>query len=204
MAEDTGNPIIPVDCALLGEEAFASQMFGHAAGAIQGVTGATLGCLRAADEGTLCLAHVEALSLEHQHQLLGVLKSRRVTPVGSDELISFDLRVITSSILDLQKQVQNRRLLPELYALLDAVSLNTLPLCRRSEDIEPLATGFLRELAEEFDEPPKRLTKDGYRRLTKHEWPGNVAELREVIERAAVFSEGKSLTAKSFAFLPPT
>lgn len=198
------QPMIPVDCSLLGESTFAGQMFGHEAGAMPAATGAALGCLRAADGGTVCLAHVEALALEFQHELLVALKSRKVTPVGGDDPIPFDVRVMTSSMLDLQKQVQDRKLLAELYTLLDAVSLNTVPLSKRREDIEPLAVGFLAELAEELGELPKQLMADGCQRLTKYGWPGNVAELREVIERAAVFSEGENLTARSFAFLPPS
>lgn len=195
------RPMIPVDCGLLGPETFASQMFGHEAGAFDGVTGAALGCLRASDGGTVCLANVEALSLEHQHQLLTALSKRKVTPVGGETSVPFDVRVITSSLHDLQKQVQDRRLLPQLYTLLDAVSLRALPLTKRLEDVEPLARGFLVELAEELEEPPKILMPDGCRRLQQHSWPGNVAELREAIERAAVFAEGDQLSARSFAFL---
>ncbi len=193
--------MIPVNCALLGPETFASQMFGHEEGAFEATTGSGLGCLRAADGGTLCLAHVEGLSLEHQHLLLTALSTGKVTPLGAETSVAFDVRVITSSLNDLQKQVQDRRLLPELYTLLDAVSLHTLPLSQRLEDIEPLAQGFLAELAEELDEPPKRLMPDGCRRLRQHAWPGNVAELREVIERAAIFAEGDQLNAWSFSFL---
>ncbi len=194
--------MIPVNCGLLGGEIFTTQMFGHVAGGLAGTTGAALGCLRAADGGTICLAHVETLSLEHQQQLLAALAARQVTPVGSDTPVPFDVRVITASLYDLQKQVQDRRLLPQLYTLLDAVSLRVIPLAERLEDIEPLAQQFLVELADELDEPLKQLTPAGCRRLQQYAWPGNVAELREVMERAAIFAERDQLSAASFAFLP--
>jgi DNA-binding NtrC family response regulator len=195
------NPMIPVDCSLLGPKTFAGQLFGHEAGAFPGAVGPALGCFRAADAGTLYLAHVETLALDLQEQLLAALKTRHVMPIGGDGPIAVDVRVITASVRDLQKQIQDRHLLPELYTTLDAVSLRALPLSKRLEDIEPLANHFLADLAEEFDEPPKHLAADGLQRLKKHTWPGNVAELREAMERAAVFWDGDELSAEAFGFL---
>ena len=100
------RPIVPVNCAVLGELTFASQLFGHEASALPGSSGGALGCLRAADGGTVCLAHVEALSLERQHELFTVLSSQSVTPVGGNHSVSFDVRVITSSLHDLQRLVE--------------------------------------------------------------------------------------------------
>ena len=195
------KPMVPVDCSRLGPATFASQLFGHEAGALPGAVGAALGCFRAADGGTLYLAHVASLKLDHQEQLLGALNSRTVVPLGGQDAIAVDVRVITASTHDLQKQIQERQLLPELYTMLDAVSLRTMPLAQRPEDIAVLAEFFLAELAEEFDEPPKRLAPDGLRQLQRHAWPFNVAELREVMERAAVFWDHDVLDASAFGFL---
>lgn len=195
------SPMIPVDCSLLTESTFASQLFGHEAGAMPGASGASLGCFRAADGGTILLANVATLPLERQRVLQSALNSGQVTAVGSETPVRVDVRLVTASYRSLQKDVSDRRLLPELYTLLDAVSLPTVALNQRSEDIAPLSAHFLVETAAEFDEPPKRLAKDGLARLEHYSWPGNITELRETIERAAVFSEKTELDASSFGFL---
>ena len=196
------SAMVPVDCSLLTETTFASQLFGHEAGAISGGTGAAMGCFRAADGGTLFLANVATLPLERQLVLQTALSSGQVTAVGSETPIPVDIRLVTASDRSLQKEVSDRRLLPELYTLLDAVSLPVIALNQRSEDIAPLAARFLLETAADFDEPPKHLAKDGLARLEHYSWPGNITELRETIERAAVFSEKTELDASCFAFLP--
>ena len=196
------RPMVPVDCSLLTDAVFASQLFGHEAGAFPGATGAAMGSFRAADGGTMLLANVETLSLERQQELQTALSARRITAVGSETPVPIDVRLVTASHRSLQKEVSDRRLLPELYTLLDAVSLTVVALQQRSEDIAPLAAQFLQEVAEEFDEPRKQLARDGLARLEHYHWPGNVTELRETIERGAVFSEKMELDASSFGFLP--
>lgn len=193
--------MVPVDCTMLGESTFASQLFGHEAGALPAAKGAGLGCFRAADRGTLYLGQVESLTLDQQRRLLQVLQTRKVTPLGAQKAVEVDVRVITASTHDLQKQVQERHLLPELYTVLDAVSLHTVPLARRREDIAPLAGQFLVEVAEDFEESPKTLAPEAVERLSHYSWPGNLSELREVIERAAIFWDGEVLTAHAFDFM---
>ena len=195
------KPLIPVDCSKFGEHSFASQMFGHTGGGIAGVGAPTLGVLRAADGGTLFLGRIDSLSIEMQQQLLEVLKSKQVTPLGGEKAISFDVRLIASSLSDLQKEVQGRCFLPELYTLLEAVSLATVPLVERSEDFGPLADFFLKELADDLEEPPRRLTPGAEQYLKKYSWPGNVLELQHVLERVALDSEREELDAGDFAFL---
>ena len=124
--------------------------------ALPGRHGGTLGCFRAADGGSLYLGQVEMLPLEFQPQMLEALITRRVTPLGAVESVGVDVRLICSSLCDLQKEIQHRHLMPELYTQLDAVSLRTLPLSARSEDIEPLARHFLAEVAEDYAQPPRR------------------------------------------------
>ena len=119
-----GQPMIPVDCSMLGESTFASQLFGHVAGALPGTSGPGLGAFRAAQGGTLYLAQVATLPLGQQVQLVDALRMRKVAPLGAAQMVAIDVRVITASTHDLQKQVQERRLLSELYTLLDAVSVH--------------------------------------------------------------------------------
>ncbi|MCE9545735.1 MAG: sigma 54-interacting transcriptional regulator [Planctomycetia bacterium] len=195
------RPFIPVDCSLLSENTFASQLFGHEPGAFAAAQGGTLGCFRAADGGTLFLGRVELLPLEFQPLLLDALKTRRITPLGGSKAVAIDVRLICSSLSDLQKEIQRRHLLPELYPQLDSVSLTIPPLADRAEDIELLARSFLATVAAEYGELPRRLGADAMRRLLSYSWPGNVAELRSALERAALMAERDLLTAADFSFL---
>lgn len=198
------HPIVPVDLSLYSEEQFHAQLFGHVDGGLPQATGEALGCLRAADGGTLYLSQVTSLPLGKQQELFDTLSRRSVIPLGGEEPQTFNVRIITSSARDLQKEVQDRKLLPELYTLLDAISLCTIPLAERREDIQLLADQFLAELAADLEEPRKRLTEAGVARLESYIWPGNITELREAVERAGVSTDEDTLTAKSFRFLPDT
>jgi len=195
------KPLVPVDCSRLGEQSFASQLFGHEAGAFAGLTGASLGAFRAADGGTLFLGRVEHLPLSFQPLLFDALKSGRVHPLGAKHPIAVDVRLICSSLSDLQKEIQNQRLIPELYAQLDAVSLPTVALSQRREDVIPLAEHFLAVTAQEYEDAPRKLSDAARKRLKRYAWPGNVAELRSALERAAVLADDETLGAADFDFL---
>lgn len=193
--------LVPVDCSRMGEQSFASQLFGHEEGAFAGLSGAALGSFCAADGGSLFLGQVERLPLPFQPLLLDALKSGQVHPLGAKRPVRVDVRLICSSLCDLQKEIQNQRLLPELYAQLDAVSLPTATLRERIEDIAPLAEYFLAVTAEDYGEAPRKLSDGALKKLKRHSWPGNIAELRNALERAAVLAYGDELTAADFDFL---
>jgi DNA-binding NtrC family response regulator len=197
----SGKPLVPVDCSRLGEQSFASQLFGHEEESFARLASAALGSFRAADGGTLFLGQVERLPLEFQPLLLDALKTGRVTPIGAKRPTQVDVRIICSSLCDLQKEIQQQRLIPELYAQLDAVSLPTIPLRERLADIPALAENFLAVVAEDYGDAPRTLSEEAVKRLKRYPWPGNIAELRTALERAAVLAFGDELTAADFAFL---
>ncbi|MCE9554207.1 MAG: sigma 54-interacting transcriptional regulator [Planctomycetes bacterium] len=195
------KPLVPVDCSRLGEQSFASQLFGHEEGAFAGLAGAALGSFRAADGGSLFLGQVERLPLTFQPLLLDAIKSGEVHPLGAKRPVRVDVRLICSSLCDLQKEIQSQRLIPDLYAQLDAVSLPTVALRERIEDIAPLAEYFLSVTAEDYGEVPRKLSDGALKKLKRHPWPGNIAELRTALERAAVLAYGDELAAADFDFL---
>jgi len=182
----SGKPFVPVDCASLRGEMFISQMFGHEAGAVSTATGAGLGSLRAADGGTIFLSRIDSLGLEEQERLLYVVSAGRARPMGVAQALDVDVRFIASSLGDLQKEVQGQCFLPELYARLEAVSLHTVELASRPEDIAPLADAFLDQMALDMRQPAKRLDARALAKLASYDWPGNVTELQRVVQRAAV------------------
>ena len=148
------KPFVPVDCSQLRGETFTSQLFGHEAGAFGASAGSSLGAMRVADGGILFLGRVDSLPLAEQQQLLDVLLSQKVMPLGSGEAITVDVRVIASSLSDLQKEVQGQCFMPELYTRLERVTLRTVELCHRVEDVASALGGF-------FESSRKRYRAEG-------------------------------------------
>ena len=190
------KPFIPVDCAAAAGTLFASHIFGHLKGAFTGAGYATLGCFRAAHGGTIFLDEVGELERDMQTKLLRVLQQRKVIPVGGHEEVPIDVRVIAATNRDLRCEVAADRFREDLYYRLHVVALRTLPLRERPEDIEHLARHFLHKLAITHGLPPKRLSKAALERLHWCDWPGNVRQLENVLERAAFLTPGDLIDAE--------
>jgi DNA-binding NtrC family response regulator len=181
------QPFIPVDCASMTGELMSSQLFGHVAGAFTGANCDALGCFRAANGGTILLDEIGELDLALQAKLLRVLQERVVTPVGSYRGERVDVRVVTATNRDLRAEVLARRFREDLYYRLDVVHLRTTALHDRPSDIPVLAEAFLEQLAEEGF-PRQRLSAEAREALVEHDWPGNVRQLRNVLEQAVIES----------------
>ncbi len=184
------RPFIPVDCAAVTGTLFVSHIFGHVQGAFTGASHAELGCFRAADGGTIFLDEIGELDFDLQAKLLRVLQQRTVIPVGSHEETSVDVRVIAATNRGLRQEVLAGGFRGDLYYRLNVVGLQTSPLKDHPEDIEILATEFLAKLAVHHGLPLKRLSDAALRGMHQYDWPGNVRELENVLERAALFTDG--------------
>jgi DNA-binding NtrC family response regulator len=187
------RPFIPVDCAVTTGTLFASHMFGHMKGSFTGATSATLGCFRAADTGTIFLDEIGEMELELQAKLLRVLQQRVVVPVGSHQEIPVDVRVLAATNRDLAREVEAGRFREDLYYRLNVVTIRTLPLRERPEDIPVLAERYLTELASRHGMPLCTLVPAAIEVLQGYAWPGNVRELENVLERAVMFSSGDAI-----------
>lgn len=187
------RPFIPVDCAVTTGTLFASHMFGHMKGSFTGATSATLGCFRAADTGTIFLDEIGEMELELQAKLLRVLQQRVVVPVGSHQEIPVDVRVLAATNRDLAREVEAGRFREDLYYRLNVVTIRTLPLRERPEDIPVLAERYLAELASRHGMPLCTLAPAAIEVLQGYAWPGNVRELENVLERAVMFSSGDEI-----------
>ena len=190
------KPFIPVDCAAATGMLFASHLFGHLKGAFTGASHAALGCFRAAHGGTIFLDEVGELESDMQTKLLRVLQQRMVIPVGGHEEVPIDVRVIAATNRDLRHEVAAGRFREDLYYRLHVVALRTLPLRERPEDIEHLARHFLHKLAITHGLPPKRLSEAALERLHWCDWPGNVRQLENVLERAVFLTPGDLIDAE--------
>ena len=188
-----GKPFIPVDCAVTTGTLFASHMFGHVKGSFTGASASTLGCFRAADGGTIFLDEIGEMELELQAKLLRVLQQRTVVPVGSHDEIPVDVRVVAATNRDLGHEVGQGRFREDLYYRLNVVTIRTVPLKDRPEDVPVLAARYLAELAARHGMPLCSLSPAAIEVLQAYAWPGNVRELENVLERAVMFSSGDEI-----------
>ena len=191
----SSQPFIPVDCTSLTGGLFASHLFGHVKGAFTGADYPRIGCFRAANGGTIFLDEIGELNLELQSLLLRTIQEREVTPLGSDQAIPVDVRIVAATNRDLAEDVRAGRFRLDLFYRLNVVALETSPLRERSEDIEGLANHFLHKMAAEHGYPLKRLSNEAIFALRANDWPGNIRQLQNVLERAVVFARGDAIEA---------
>lgn len=188
------GPFVAVDCTSIPASLFSSQLFGHSKGAFSGTVHDTLGSFRAADGGTIFLDEIGELNLELQCQLLRVIQERTVIPVGCHRSIPVDVRVVAATSRHLEAEVQAGRFRLDLFYRLNVVKLTTTSLHERLEDIAPLCEHFLDGFSIENGLPRKRLSPAAVCFLESCQWPGNIRQLQNLLERAVVFTEVDEIT----------
>ncbi len=181
-----GGPFIPVNCGAIPEGIVDSHLFGHARGSFSDAHADHLGLVRSADGGTLFLDEVGELPRKMQVRLLRLLEEREVQPVGSTAPISVDVRVIAATACDLPRLVAEGRLREDLFYRLNVIHLDIKPLRSRPGDVEGLVEEFNGDFADRAGRGRLRFTAGALRVLTRHPWPGNVRQLRTVLERLHV------------------
>jgi DNA-binding NtrC family response regulator len=185
------RPFVVVNCAAIPETLLESELFGHTRGAFTGAVQASTGRILAAQGGTLFLDEVGELPVSLQAKLLRFLDQKEVQRLGSAEAVRIDVRVVAATNADLEQRVREGRFRSDLYYRLSAFPLELPPLSERVADILPLAEFFLRHL-EPSGAAPLTLSPQAVRILEAHAWDGNVRELQQVIERAAILGDGAS------------
>jgi DNA-binding NtrC family response regulator len=188
------GPFVAVNCAAIPGELFESELFGHQRGAFTGAIRARRGKFELAHRGTIFLDEVGEVPLHLQAKLLRVLEERRVTPVGSDEPIEVDARVIAASNRDLRGEMQAGHFRRDLFYRLGVVELTIPPLRDRAEAIPELAESYLRAFREQLGREVGSLSPEALEALCRYDWPGNVRELVNVIERAVLLCRGHQIT----------
>ena len=183
------GPFVAVNCAAVHDTLLESELFGHEAGAFTGASHATLGFLRAADGGTILLDEIGDMSESLQGKLLRVLEERRVTPVGSDESVAVDIRVIAATHHDLAAMVEAGTFRRDLYYRLNVVRMSIPPLRERREDLPALARHITCKVAALLQTDVRSITPAAMSVLASHAWPGNVRQLANVIQRAYVLGQ---------------
>jgi DNA-binding NtrC family response regulator len=184
------GPFVVLNCAALPATLIADELFGHEKGAFTGAVQRRIGRLESAHRGTIFLDEIGDLPLEQQAHLLRFLQERTIDRVGGTKPIEVDARVICATHLDLARAVREGRFREDLYYRLHVLSLHLPALRERGNDIELLATFFLRKFAEEHGRPVDGFSADAWQRIRAHSWPGNVRELIGSIRRALVMADG--------------
>jgi two-component system response regulator FlrC len=194
------GPFIPVNCAAISEGLMESEVFGHEKGAFTGATSSRRGRLELADGGTLFLDEIGELKPELQAKLLRVLQDRRFERLGGTRTIQVDVRWVAATNRDLEGMVRRGEFREDLYHRLAVFPIRLPPLRERRHDLLPIAEALLARISAELGRPPLRLDGAARQRLLATHWSGNIREMANTLERAAILAEGEVLTAGD---LPP-
>jgi len=198
-----GNQFVAINCSAIPETLLEAELFGHVRGAFTGAVGNRVGRLEQAHKGTLLLDEVGTMSAPLQMKLLRTLQEREVERVGDSRTIKVDVRVIAATNSDLTKLVAAGKFREDLYYRLNVIPVRLPPLRDRREDIPLLVQHFLDRFCRELGPPRPTMTvsQQAMRRLMAYEWPGNVRQLENALERAVALSAGR--TQIELADLPP-
>ena len=187
-------PLVSVNCAALNENLLESELFGHEKGAFTGSDRQRKGRFEQADNGTIFLDEVGEIPLTIQVKLLRVIQEREFERVGGNQTIRVDVRVITATNKNLEKMVSDGTFRQDLFYRLNVISISIPPLRERRSDIPPLVSYFVSKFASENNKEIESISKEAMDVLLKYNYPGNVRELENVIQRAVVMTRGKILT----------
>ncbi len=188
------GPFVKIDCAALPSELLEAELFGYERGAFTGATQAKPGRLEAAHKGTLVLDEIAHLSREAQAKLLRVIERREFERLGGRRTVRVDARLVALTNVDLDDAVRRRAFREDLFYRLNVVRVRVPPLRERRGDVLPLAEKFLADYAAKHGRPARRFERSALSALFEYDFPGNVRELANVVERAVIVAEGETVT----------
>ncbi|MEO8459241.1 MAG: sigma-54 dependent transcriptional regulator [Dokdonella sp.] len=184
---------VPVNCGAIPSELMESEFFGHSKGSFTGAVGDKAGLFQAAQGGTLFLDEVAELPIHMQVKLLRVIQEKAVRPIGANAEVPVDVRILSATHKNLAKLVDAGTFRQDLFYRINVIELRVPPLRARRSDIPMLATRVLERLAKENSSPPAQLTASALESLNTYEFPGNVRELENILERAVAMCENNSI-----------
>jgi two-component system nitrogen regulation response regulator NtrX len=190
----SSGPLVEVNCAAIPGELIESELFGHEKGSFTSAVKQRIGKFEQANSGTLFLDEIGDMSLNAQAKVLRALQEAKITRVGADRDITVDVRVIAATNKDLLKEVEEKKFRLDLYHRLGVIIMHVPSLNDRLNDIPLLVEKFLEDIATEYGQSKKSIDKSAIEALQKHNWTGNIRELRNVVERLIILS-GKTISA---------
>jgi two-component system, NtrC family, nitrogen regulation response regulator NtrX len=195
------EPFVEVNCAAIPEDLIESELFGHRQGSFAGAIADKEGKFQKADGGTLFLDEVGDMSLKTQSKVLRTLEEQRFAPVGGDDAVTVNVRVIAATNKDLEDEISKGNFREDLFYRLNVIPFLVPPLRERQEDIPLLARHFLKEFSASYSRRTRDISDDAIDALMRYAWPGNVRELRNVIERMVIMNP--TVTRLERKHLPP-
>jgi transcriptional regulator with PAS, ATPase and Fis domain len=193
-----GNPFIRVNCAALAETLLESELFGHERGAYTGAVSKHTGRFELANEGTLLLDEISEISPNIQAKLLRVLEEEEIERVGGEKTIKIDVRIVATTNRNLMNEIQKGTFREDLFYRLNVVPIYLPPLRERREDIPLLVDYHLRKYSLENNAVAKSIDKEAMDYLCQYNWPGNIRELKNIIQRAVVMGSHEALQLEQF------
>ena len=191
------KPFVEMNCAAIPQELIESELFGHEKGSFTGAFERKKGKFELADEGTLFLDEVGDMSLSTQSKVLRIIETQEFQRVGGNKNIKVDVRIIAATNKDLREEAKKGNFREDLLFRLNVIPIIVPPLRDRKEDIPELVEYFLDYFAVEYGQKPKKITPDGLSMLQAYDWPGNIRELKNVIERFVIMNPSNNITAKN-------
>ncbi len=191
----SSGPLVEVNCAAIPGELIESELFGHEKGSFTSAVKQRIGKFEQANGGTLFLDEIGDMSINAQAKVLRALQEAKITRVGADKDITVDVRVIAATNKDLLQEVEQKNFRLDLYHRLGVIIMHVPSLNDRLIDIPLLVTKFLEDVATEYGQPKKLIDKSATEALQKHNWSGNIRELRNVVERLIILS-GKTISSE--------
>ncbi|HEU5145568.1 MAG TPA: sigma-54 dependent transcriptional regulator [Chryseosolibacter sp.] len=189
------GPLVEVNCAAIPSELIESELFGHEKGSFTSAIKQRIGKFELAEGGTLFLDEIGDMSLSAQAKVLRALQENKITRVGGDKEITVNVRVVAATNKDLRAEISENRFREDLYHRLSVILIKVPALNERRDDVPLLTQKFLEDIAEEHGARKKDISADALEGLKRHNWTGNIRELRNVIERLVIMS-GEQITAK--------
>ena len=197
------HPLVALDCTSLAENLLESELFGHVKGSFTGAIQTKMGLFKVADGGTLFLDEVANISISTQAKLLRVLQEREVTPIGGTHTIRFDVRLVAASNRNLKSMVKEGSFREDLYFRLNIIPIELPPLRERKGDISLLTRHFIQKFGNEVGKDIRGVASDALTMLEGYQFPGNVRELENIIERAVVLVEGDIIQTEDLELNSP-
>jgi len=192
----TDKPFVPINCSAIPENLLESELFGHVKGAFTGAISFKKGILEEANGGTVFLDEIGNLSMGLQSKLLRVLEDYQVRPVGGTQSVKIDLRFICATNRDLDAAVKDGVFREDLFYRINVISIKLPPLRERRDDIESLVKYFFRKYSEDLGKPVKQIGAETIQLLIDYNWPGNIRELQNIIERAILIADDDVISAE--------
>ena len=192
-----GKPFMALNCSAFGKDILESEIFGHKAGAFTGAVKDKKGLIEEADTGTLFLDEIGEMHIELQSKLLRVLETNEFIKVGDTKPTKVSVRIIAATNRDLQQEVTDGNFREDLFYRLNVFTISLPPLRERKKDVPVLAAYFIKMFAQKTNRRIEGMTADFSDHLQQHNWKGNIRELKNVIERAVILSDGTELTLDS-------